>query len=65
MSWVLGVDGGNTKTLAVVADAGGRVQGLGRTGCSDIYNAPSPATAIETVQRAVATALAQAGVAAL
>jgi len=62
MSWVLGVDGGNTKTLAAVAGADGRVRGLGRTGCSDIYNAASPAAAIETVAEAVSAALAQAGV---
>jgi N-acetylglucosamine kinase-like BadF-type ATPase len=62
VSWVLAVDGGNTKTLAVVAGADGRVRGLGRTGCSDIYNAPSPATALETVERAVAAALAEAGI---
>ena len=62
MSFVLGVDGGNTKTLAVVADAGGRVRGLGRTGCSDIYNAASPEAAVETVAGAVDAALAQAGV---
>jgi N-acetylglucosamine kinase-like BadF-type ATPase len=62
MSWVLGVDGGNTKTLAVVADADGTVRGVGKTGCSDIYNSPSPDAAIATVERAVAAALAQAGI---
>jgi len=62
VSWVLAVDGGNTKTLAVVADAAGQVRGLGRTGCSDIYNSGSPAAAIATVQLAVGAALAQAGI---
>jgi N-acetylglucosamine kinase-like BadF-type ATPase len=36
-SLVLGVDGGNTKSLAVVADLDGRVVGTGRAGCGDIY----------------------------
>ena len=40
---MLAVDGGNTKTIAVVADAGGRALGAGRGGCSDIYNAATPA----------------------
>jgi N-acetylglucosamine kinase-like BadF-type ATPase len=60
---VLAVDGGNTKTIAVVA--GGEpaaVLGVGRAGCADIYGAPSPAAALEEVEAAVADALAEAGV---
>jgi N-acetylglucosamine kinase-like BadF-type ATPase len=38
MSYVLGVDGGNTKTIALVAALDGRIVGAGRAGCSDLYN---------------------------
>jgi N-acetylglucosamine kinase-like BadF-type ATPase len=62
MSWVLGVDGGNTKTLAVVADAGGVTRGLGRAGCSDIYNAATPERGIDEIQDAAREALRTAGV---
>ena len=62
MSWVLGVDGGNTKTLAAVADASGRTRGMGRAGCADIYNAATPAEAIEAIAAAVEQARAAAGV---
>ena len=43
---VLAVDGGNTKTIAVVAsaaDGGAAVGGVGRAACADIYGAASPA----------------------
>ena len=33
----LGVDAGNSKTVAVLADAAGTVLGYGRGGCGDIY----------------------------
>src|SRR5258708_36958223 len=51
MQYVLGVDGGNTKTIAVVAALDGTILGAGRGGCGDIYNAvpgtewPDPAAA--------------------
>ena len=61
MSVVLGVDGGNTKTLAVVADETGRTLGAGLGPCSDIYNA-GPDTGIEAIAAAVADALDAAGV---
>lgn len=54
---LLGVDGGNTKTLALVARYDGMVVGAGSAGCSDIHNASSPAEAIEEVARAVVGAL--------
>jgi N-acetylglucosamine kinase-like BadF-type ATPase len=62
VSAVLAVDGGNTKTIAVVADAGGRALGAGRGGCSDIYNTPTPADAIDTIVAAAEDALARAQV---
>jgi N-acetylglucosamine kinase-like BadF-type ATPase len=59
---VLAVDGGNTKTLAVVASAGDGVLGTGRAGCGDIYGASSPDAALEEIAAATGAALAAAGV---
>jgi N-acetylglucosamine kinase-like BadF-type ATPase len=64
MSWVLGVDGGNTKTLAAVAGADGVTRGMGRAGTSDIYNAATPEHGIGEMVAAARQALAAAGVAA-
>ena len=41
MSYVLGVDGGNTKTIALLALLDGTIVGSGRGGCGDIYAAGS------------------------
>ena len=60
MRFVLGVDGGNTKTLALIAREDGVILGSGRAGCGDIYGATSPAAAIIEIERAVNTALAEA-----
>jgi N-acetylglucosamine kinase-like BadF-type ATPase len=38
MHAVLAVDGGNTKTIALVAALDGTILGAGHGGCSDIYN---------------------------
>jgi N-acetylglucosamine kinase-like BadF-type ATPase len=54
----LGVDGGGSKTVAVLTEAGGRVLGAGRAGNADIYGGPQ---AVEEVAQAIAAALAQAG----
>jgi N-acetylglucosamine kinase-like BadF-type ATPase len=61
VSAVLAVDGGNTKTIAVVARADGSVAGVGRAGTSDIYSAPTPALAIAEIESAARSALAAAG----
>jgi N-acetylglucosamine kinase-like BadF-type ATPase len=61
MSWALGVDGGNSKTLAVVAALDGRARGVGKAGPSDIHSDPPP-VALEQLERAVAAALADAGI---
>ena len=63
MKFVLGVDGGNTKTLALVARADGVIIGKGRAGCGDIYGAKSPEAAITEIERAVDAALKEAGIA--
>ena len=60
---MLAVDGGNTKTLAAVADAGGITRGTGRGSGSDIYNAVTPDEAIDAIEAAARQALAAAGIA--
>src|SRR2546421_12495149 len=69
MQYVLGVDGGNTKTIAVVAALDGTILGAGRGGCGDIYNAvpgtewPEPAAAaVANIEYAVVSALQAAHV---
>jgi N-acetylglucosamine kinase-like BadF-type ATPase len=59
---VLGVDGGNTKTIAVVASADGQVLGTARGGSSDIYAAASPDIAIGEIVRLAKEATSSAGV---
>jgi len=54
---VLGVDGGNTKTVALVAHTNGSIVGSGRGGCSDIYGAPSFEAALGEIEAAVQAAL--------
>lgn len=62
MECVLAVDGGNTKTIALVAGLDGTILGTGRAGCADIYNADhNRANAIHVafgnIEKAVMTAL--------
>ena len=64
MQYVLAVDGGNTKTIALVADLDGAVLGAGFGGCADIYNAEpddvspdAPAAALATVEHTIGDAL--------
>jgi N-acetylglucosamine kinase-like BadF-type ATPase len=69
MQCVLAVDGGNTKTIAIVAALDGTIQGAGRGGCGDIYNAgdgtdgqDSAAAAVANIEYAVQSALQAAQV---
>src|ERR1700686_1626912 len=69
MQCVLGVDGGNTKTIAIVAALDGTILGAGRGGCGDIYNGRSrvnweeaAAVGIPNSEYAVKTALQAAQV---
>jgi N-acetylglucosamine kinase-like BadF-type ATPase len=69
MHCVLAVDGGNTKTIALIAGLDGTVLGIGRSGCTDIYNATAddndtdPAEiALANLEEAVMTALRVAAV---
>lgn len=60
-SFVLGVDGGASKTVALVSDHAGRVLGAGRAGNCDLYsNGPG---ALDEIESAVRQALAAAGIA--
>jgi N-acetylglucosamine kinase-like BadF-type ATPase len=58
---VLGVDGGNSKTLALVALRDGTIIGWGRSGCGDLYGATSEAAALGEIEAAIETALSMAG----
>src|SRR5437016_5558057 len=58
---LLGVDGGNTKTIALVTRGDGTVLGVGTAGRADIHNAPTPAHGVAEVVRASSTALDAAG----
>lgn len=60
---LLGVDGGATKTVAIVADASGEVLGAGRDGSSDIHAVTDPAEAVDRVAAAVREAAASARIA--
>ncbi len=57
----LGVDGGNTKTVALVSDESGTILGHGRSGCSDVYAVGSVERAVEAIEAAVDAALTRAG----
>ncbi len=63
-SLLLGVDRGNTKTVALVVTAEGEVRGTGRAGCGDIHSANGPEAAVAEITSAVGAALAEAGAAA-
>ena len=62
MSYVLGVDGGNSKTMAVIADKAGRVVAHGRAGNGN-WQGPGVARAREEVAKSISTALDGAGIA--
>jgi N-acetylglucosamine kinase-like BadF-type ATPase len=53
----LGVDAGNSKTVALVCDDRGTILGWGRAGIGDIYGTPDEQTAVSNVFTAVDAAL--------
>jgi N-acetylglucosamine kinase-like BadF-type ATPase len=61
MSFVLGVDAGGTKTVAVVAGRDGQVRGVGRSGSAN-FQACGVAGAQNQIKKAVEEAAGQAGV---
>ncbi|MBX5477120.1 MAG: hypothetical protein IRZ18_08385, partial [Clostridia bacterium] len=58
-AWVVGVDGGGSRTVAVVCDAAGEVWGVGGAGPSNHRNA-GLFRAVRAVETAVRRALDQA-----
>jgi N-acetylglucosamine kinase-like BadF-type ATPase len=61
MSHILGVDGGGSKTLAVVADEAGEVLGIGRTGSAN-HQVLGLERAMEQVRLAMTRACAMGGI---
>lgn len=61
MTYVLGIDGGGTKTFALLADERGRLLGFGQGGPSN-HQGPGLAAAIAAVERAGREAIERAGV---
>lgn len=61
MTFYLGIDAGNSKTVALACLPTGEVAGAARAGCGDIYGAPGEAAAVAEVLAAADTALAEAG----
>jgi N-acetylglucosamine kinase-like BadF-type ATPase len=59
-AFFLGVDAGNSKTLALLSSASGEVLGAGRAGCGDIYGTATEDIAVEAVSSAIKGALVQA-----
>lgn len=57
----LGVDAGNSKTVALACDETGRVLGYGRGGTGDIYGVKSEQHAVDEVLGCVKAALTMAG----
>ena len=62
MRYVLGVDGGTSKTVALVAQTNGTIMGMSRRGGSNIY-ASEPKLALANATQAASDALVAAGVA--
>jgi len=58
---VLGVDGGKSKTVCLLADSEGRLVGWGRAGNSDKYTVPIE-QALDEVALCVEQALEQGGI---
>jgi N-acetylglucosamine kinase-like BadF-type ATPase len=61
MGYIIGVDGGNTKSIALIASPDGTILGAARSGCSDIYGAETAEAAIEQLELVVNLALQNVG----
>ncbi len=57
MTYLLGVDGGSTKTLALLAQPDGTIVGTGRGGCSNLYLLDPNHNGLPEVENAVEAAL--------
>ncbi|WP_375425778.1 N-acetylglucosamine kinase [uncultured Friedmanniella sp.] len=62
--YFLGIDAGNSKTVALLADETGEILGRGRGGVGDIYGTATEELAVDAVVAAAEAALADAGVSA-
>ena len=63
MAYVLGVDAGNSKTVALIAKLDGAIVGAGRSGCGDISNRfVAETAALSNVDAAVMAALEAAAI---
>ncbi|NBD28159.1 ATPase [Paenibacillus sp. T1] len=60
MAYIMGVDGGNSKTFAVIADEEGRLLGRGLAGCGN-HQVPGIDEAIANIRKSAMMALEQAG----
>jgi N-acetylglucosamine kinase-like BadF-type ATPase len=60
---LLAVDGGNTTTVAVVADTSGTIRGAARGGCSDMYATATVDEALTELLGTARAAMAAAGIA--
>jgi len=61
VTYILGIDGGGTKTFALIADACGRLLGFGQAGPSN-HQGPGLEAAMAAVERAGRAAIESAGV---
>ena len=61
MTIYLGIDAGNSKTVALACLPSGKVAGAARAGCGDIYGPRGEAAAVAAVLEAADAALAEAG----
>jgi N-acetylglucosamine kinase-like BadF-type ATPase len=59
-TYVVGVDGGGTKTVALLATADGRILGRGESGSANYHNI-GPHAAAQSIKRAVSNAKRNAG----
>lgn len=59
---VLGVDGGNTKTIAVAVASDGEVVGAATGGCTDVYGAVSAEAALAELESVIRAACDEADV---
>ena len=62
MTYLLGVDGGATKTVALIARPDGAIVGAGRAGGSNLYSIDTCQGTIEPVEEAVQTACKAAAI---
>lgn len=58
----LGVDAGNSKSVALISASDGEIVGVGRSGCGDIYGVPDENSVVAAVVECVGMSLESASV---